>query len=95
VIRSVPSFTFVTDGVEAALEQARAAVLEELQIHVVPLLLGGGVRLFDHLGVDPVELELDRVIESPSVTHLRYRPAKGRTRGRAPMSFASDAGLSN
>jgi len=95
------SFTFVTDGVEAALEQARAAaadkdvllaggasvadqylkrgLLDELQVHVAPLLLGGGVRLFDQLGVDPVELELDRVIESPSVTHLRYRPPKGRT----------------
>lgn len=92
------SFTFVTDGIDAALEQARAAagdkdvllaggasvadqylqrgLLDELQIHVVPLLLGDGVRLFDQLGVDPVELELDRVIESPSVTHLRYRPTK-------------------
>jgi dihydrofolate reductase len=91
------SFTFVTDGIEAALEQARAAagekdvavagganvaqqylragLLDELQIHLVPLLLGGGVRLFDNLGLDLIELEASRVIESPSVTHLRYRAA--------------------
>jgi dihydrofolate reductase len=90
------SFAFVTDGIEAALEQARAAagdkdvalaggasvaqqylkagLLDELQIHLVPLLLGDGVHLFDRLGIDPtVELETTRVIASPSVTHLRFR----------------------
>jgi dihydrofolate reductase len=90
------TFTFVTDGIEAALEQARAAagdkdvvvaggadviqqylkagLLDELQIHVVPMLLGGGVPLFeDHLGPERRELECTRVIESPAVTHLRYR----------------------
>jgi len=92
------SFTFVTDGIEAALEQARAAagdkdvslaggadvvqqylnagLLDELQIHVAPVFLGGGVRLFDRLGPDPIELEATRVIESPTVTHLRYRVVK-------------------
>jgi dihydrofolate reductase len=89
------SFTFVTDGIEAALEQARAAagekdvslggganvaqqyleagLLDELQIHLVPVLLGGGVRLFDRLGSEVIGLEATRVIESPSVTHLRFR----------------------
>ena len=89
------SFTFVTDGVESALEQARAAagerdvllagganvaqeylragLLDELQLHLVPLLLGGGVRLFDGLGPEAVELETMRVIESDAVTHLMYR----------------------
>jgi dihydrofolate reductase len=92
------TFTFVTEGIEAALEQARAAagdkdvavaggasvaqqylgagLLDELQIHVVPLLLGGGVRLFDDLGALPVELECTRVLQSPAVTHLRYRVVK-------------------
>ena len=87
------SFTFVTEGVEAALEQARAAagdkdvslagganvaqeylqagLLDELQIHLVPVFLGGGVRLFD--GLEPIELETMRVIESDAVTHLKYR----------------------
>jgi dihydrofolate reductase len=88
------TFTFVTDGVESAVEQARAAagdkdvaiaggasvaqqclqagLLDELQIHVVPLLLGGGRRLFEDVG-ELVELEPTRVVESPGVTHLRYR----------------------
>jgi dihydrofolate reductase len=89
------AFTFVTEGVEAALEQARAAagdrnvavagganvvqqflgagLLDEIQIHLVPVLLGDGVRLFGG-GEQPV-LELIRVIDSPTVTHLRYRVA--------------------
>jgi dihydrofolate reductase len=89
------TFTFVTEGIEAALDQARAAagdrnvsiaggantiqqylaagLLDELQIHVVPLLLGGGVRLFDGPTGKDIELETTRVIESPAVTHLRFR----------------------
>jgi dihydrofolate reductase len=89
------TFTFVTDGIESALEQARAAagdkdvavgggasaaqqylnagLLDELQIHVVPVFLGAGVRLFDNLATDRIRLERTRVIDSPTVTHLRYR----------------------
>jgi dihydrofolate reductase len=92
------TFTFVTDGIEAALEQARAAagdknvavggganvaqqylaarLLDEFQIHVAPVLLGRGVRLFDNLGPEQVELECTGVIQSPAVTHLRYRVVK-------------------
>jgi dihydrofolate reductase len=87
------SFTFVTEGIEAALDQARAGaggknvavaggadvaqqylragLLDEIQIHLVPLLLGDGVRLFDDPG--DAQLEVTRVIDSPSVTHIRYR----------------------
>ena len=84
------TFAFVTDGVESAVEQARAAagdrnvsvaggasvaqqalnagLLDELVIHVVPVLLGGGTRLLD--GLDPkIKLERMRVIDSPAVTH--------------------------
>jgi dihydrofolate reductase len=88
------TFTFVTDGVEAALRQARAAagdddvsvgggasvaqqllsagLLDEMQIHLVPVLLGGGTRLLDDLPPD-LRLERVRVVDSPGVTHLRYR----------------------
>lgn len=48
-----------------------------LQIHVAPVLLGQGIRLFDHLGREHVALEATRVIESPAVTHLRYRVIRG------------------
>ena len=95
--RGGTTFTFVTGGIEAALEQARAAarggdvrvgggadvarqylgagLLDEMHLHVVPLLLGDGVRLFDgHLADAPVGLECTRMIESPTgVVHLRYR----------------------
>jgi dihydrofolate reductase len=54
----------------------RAGLLDEIHIHLAPLLLGGGVRLFDHLGVTPVELESMRAIYTPDVTHLSYRVVK-------------------
>ena len=49
--------------------------LDEINLSVTPVLLGAGVRLFDHLG-GPVRLEQVRVIESDGVTHLRYRVVK-------------------
>jgi len=52
-----------------------AGVLDELQIHLVPVLLGEGRRLFEHLGADHIELEPIRVVEGEGVTHLRYRVA--------------------
>ena len=51
-------------------------LLEEIQVDLVPVLLGGGVRLFDHLGTEPIELERVRVVEAPDVTHLLYRIVK-------------------
>jgi dihydrofolate reductase len=93
------SFTFVTDGIESALEQARSAaagrnvyigggasvaqqylaagLLDELQLHVVPLILGEGTRLFGDVGTGPREVELTRVVEAPGVVHLRFRVARG------------------
>ena len=53
-----------------------AGLLDEFQIHVVPLLLGGGVRLFDGNVPSLVELEAERVVASLAVTHLRFRVSR-------------------
>jgi dihydrofolate reductase len=54
----------------------KAGVLDEMQIPLVPILLGDGIRLFDNLGPEQIELERTRVIDSPGVTHLRIRLAR-------------------
>lgn len=90
-------FTFVTDGVESAIAQAKviageknvavgsastlqqclkAGLLDEIHIDLIPVLLGGGVRLFEHFGNEPIELEMIRVIEGTDVTHLKFRVVK-------------------
>ena len=94
------TYNFVTGGIEAALELARAAagdknvgvwgganimrqylkahLLDEMHIHLVPILLGSGVRLFE--GLDPKGIELRRLssIETPGATHLRFEVVKRR-----------------
>lgn len=60
-------------GASAAQSLLAAGQLDELELHVVPVLLGGGRRLFDGAGGDPVELELVRSLEGREATHLRYR----------------------
>jgi dihydrofolate reductase len=89
------TFTFVTDGVESALEQARAAagakdvslgggasvvqqflragLIDDLQLQLVPVLLGSGARLFDNLADVALELECTDAMAAPGVTHLSYR----------------------
>ena len=88
------TFTFVTDGLEPALEQARraaggqdvslgggartaqqylaAGLVDEMEINLVPTLLGSGERLFDCVGDDLHGLELVRTITTPKVTHLKF-----------------------
>ena len=94
-------YTFVTDGVERAVELAkevaggrgvaggaasiaqqciRAGLLDEVHANLAPVLLGGGIRLFEHLGTTPIDLESTRVIEAPGVTHLTFRVVKERRR---------------
>ena len=92
-VADYPLVTYVTDGIESAMAQAKAAagdrdvvvhgaytaqralaagVLDELQIHLIPVLFGGGRRLFDVLP-SRIELEIVRVIDTPEATHIRYR----------------------
>ena len=87
------TFTFVTDGIESALEQARTAadgrevaisggasavrqylaagMLDELYLHIVPIVLGAGERLLENVG-EPI-VEPVKVVASPAVTHVKYR----------------------
>jgi dihydrofolate reductase len=95
-MRGGTSFHFVTEGIESALEQARAAagdkdiaiaggahavqqylaagLLDQLYLHIVPVVLGAGERLLENVG-DPA-LEPVNVIASPAVTHVQYRVEK-------------------
>lgn len=97
LIQKSGTFTFVTDGIESALQQARAVagdkdvrlmgadiaqqffsagLIDEIQINHVPILLGDGVRLFEHLGTHIRQLVKDRILVSPYVTHIRYQVLK-------------------
>ncbi|GAA2639324.1 dihydrofolate reductase family protein [Actinomadura fulvescens] len=89
-----PLVTYVTDGIESAMAQAKATagdrdvqvrgaytgqraleagVLDELRLHLIPVLLGRGRRLFGDVMPFEIELELVRVIDTPEATHFRYR----------------------
>jgi dihydrofolate reductase len=53
-----------------------AGLLDEIHIDLAPVLLGGGIRLFDHLGTQPIELDCTRVIAASGITHLTFRVLK-------------------
>ena len=91
------TFTFVDDGIEAALRQARSAaggkdvrisggadtirqfleakLVDELTIHLAPVILGAGVRLFDRIRPTDLDVTPESVTGSPLVTHLTYKVA--------------------
>ena len=99
VVKGETTFTFVTEGIERAVEQASASagdklvhimggasiiqqalaagLVDELFLHVAPVILSGGTPLFENLG-RPIQLERTEVIESRHATHLRYRVLKER-----------------
>jgi dihydrofolate reductase len=60
-------------GANVAQQYLAAGLLDELQLSVVPMLLGGGTRLFDNLAGADAKLEQLRAVEAPGVTHLKYR----------------------
>jgi dihydrofolate reductase len=66
----------IAGGASVFQQYLKAGLVDEIQLHVVPVLMGDGVRLFEsHLDDGQVELECTHVIQSPTVTHLRYRVA--------------------
>ncbi|GAA3122258.1 dihydrofolate reductase family protein [Planomonospora alba] len=66
----------VMGGADVARQFIRADLIDEIQIHLVPVLFGGGTRLFEHLGDGHIRLEPAEVVESSEATHLRYRVIK-------------------
>jgi dihydrofolate reductase len=60
-------------GASTVQQYLGAGLVDEMQIHIVPVLLGVGIRLFEGIGSALVKLETTRVIDSPAVTHLRFR----------------------
>ncbi|MFG2679343.1 dihydrofolate reductase family protein [Streptomyces sp. NPDC048392] len=63
-------------GADTVRQYVAAGLVDELQLHVVPALLGDGLRLFEGLGAQRRDLEQVRVVETPSATHLKYRFVK-------------------
>ena len=93
------TFTFVTDGIQSAIQQAKVAagdrdvniigaastarqclkegLADELQVDIMPVLLGSGLRIFEDLGTETIRLERIKVLELPAGrTHLRFRILK-------------------
>jgi dihydrofolate reductase len=66
----------VMGGAEIGQQFIRAGLIDEISIHLVPVLFGGGTRMFEHLGGEHIRLETAGVIETPQATHLRYRIVK-------------------
>lgn len=91
-------YTFVTDGIESALQKAKKAagnkdvtvmggadigqqyiqarLVDELSIHLVPVLFGSGTQMFIHLGEMHIQLEPTQTVETAEAIHLRFRIAK-------------------
>jgi len=89
------TFTFVTEGIGSAIEQAqtaagnkdvtiiggasvaqqclKAGLVDELQIDIMPVLLCSGLRLFEQMGEQPIQLEKISIVDAPVRTHLKYR----------------------
>jgi dihydrofolate reductase len=66
----------VMGGAEIAQQCLRARIVDEMRLHLAPMLLSSGTRLFDHIGPKRLGLERTRVIESPLATHLTFRVVK-------------------
>jgi dihydrofolate reductase len=94
IVKGDTRFTFITDGIEHAITEARAVagakkvhimggatviqqalnagLVDSVHLHVAPVILGAGTRLFDNLD-RPIDLEQTEVVESETATHLRFR----------------------
>ncbi len=69
-------YVTVIGGASTAQQCIQAGLVDEIQIGIIPILLGGGLRFFEHLGTEPIELEKIKVLESPGRTDIRFRVVK-------------------
>jgi dihydrofolate reductase len=63
-------------GPDTGRQFIEAGLLDEIGVHLVPVLFGSGTRMFEHLGGEHIQLETSEVIETSAATHLRYRIVK-------------------
>jgi dihydrofolate reductase len=63
-------------GANVAQQFLKAGLLDEIHLHLVPVLLGEGIRLFENIGTEPIQLEQINLTEEPGVTHFRFRVLK-------------------
>jgi len=66
----------VLGGANAAQQYLKAGLLDEIHLHLVPVLLGEGIRLFENIGTEQINLEQMSVSDEPGVTHFRFRVVK-------------------
>jgi dihydrofolate reductase len=66
----------VLGGANAAQQYLKAGLLDEIHLHLVPVLLGEGIRLFENIGTEQIKLEQISLTEDPGVTHFRFRVVK-------------------
>jgi dihydrofolate reductase len=98
--KAVAGFTYIRDGINSALQQAKVAagdkdvwlmggaqtiqqyikagLVEEIQLHIAPVLFGAGRRLFDHIGSEHIPLQKIKAVETPGALHVRYLVKKSR-----------------
>ena len=63
-------------GADVAQQMLKERLVDEIHIQLVPVLLGSGIRLFENFGETPVELTCERAVNSPQITHLKYKVVK-------------------
>jgi dihydrofolate reductase len=67
---------YVMGGPDVGQQLVRAGLVDHIGVHLVPVLFGGGLRFFEHIGDDHIQLEKVSVVDTPQATHLLYRIAK-------------------
>ncbi len=68
----------VLGGAKLGQQYIQAGLIDEIAVHLVPVLFGSGTRMFENMDIDHIRLEVSEVVHTPAATHLRYRVLKRR-----------------